>query len=276
MQTEKEITSRNHLTQAHRIVIKLGSTSIVNENGQFNTMFITSLARQIKDLTSQGKQVILVSSGAIGLGNAHLQWNNRDDILLNQCAAAVGQNILMSSYLQCFKEHGLVASQVLLTHNDLKNPEGIKLLLKKHMNLGIIAVINENDSVSTEEITFGDNDLLSARVANIVDADLLVLLSDVNGLYSDVESKKVVGFVGTINSETEKYVNGDGSALGKGGMKSKLMAAQMAGKSNTKTIIAAAHKDNVLHKILSGEGIGTLFDVADGQTGLNKYRSDEQ
>jgi len=253
---------RNQLKKANRIVIKLGTNAIIDDNGKFNYCFINGLIKQISYLKNEGKQIIIISSGAIGLGNNNLGWQKTDDLVLNQCSASVGQNLLMNSYAKCFSQYGITISQLLLTHediNDSKRNTNIKSLIEKLMNLGIIAIINENDSVSTEEITFGDNDLLSACVSNLLDADLLILLSDVNGLYRNVKNEEIVDFVENIDSKIKKYVCRNKSKLGKGGMHSKLIAAQLVSASNTFTVIASSGEKEVIKRIIRGDNIGTLF-----------------
>ena len=168
----------------------------------------------------------------------------------------------MNSYANSFNKYDLIISQLLLTHediNDYKRGKNIKCLIERLMNLGVITIINENDSVSTEEITFGDNDLLSARVCNLLDANLLVLLSDVNGLYKNIKYEEIVEFVGSIDSRITGCVDRGKSELGKGGMHSKLIAAQLASASNTFTVIASSKEKNVIERIVKGDNIGTLF-----------------
>lgn len=205
---------------------------------------------------------MIVSSGAIGLGNNHLRWNKTNDLILNQCSASVGQNLLLHSYSNCFKKHGVVISQLLLTHEDIadaKRKVNIRNLIEKLMELGIVAIINENDSVSTEEITFGDNDILSAYVSALIEADLLIILSDVNGLYRNLETEEIINFVESIDSEIKRCISKNKSELGKGGMPSKLIAAQLAASSNTITVVANSNEKNVIKRILNGESVGTLF-----------------
>ena len=253
---------RNQLKKANRIVIKLGTNTIIDGNGKFNYCFINELIKQISHLKDEGREIIIVSSGAIGLGNNYLGWLKTNDLVLNQCSASVGQNLLMNSYANCFNEHGIAISQLLLTHddiNDSKRKLNIKCLIEKLMNKGIIVIINENDSVSTEEITFGDNDILSALVSNLINADLLILLSNVNGLYKDINYEEIVNFVEKIDYRIRNCVSRNKSQFGKGGMRSKLRAVQLASASNTFTVIANSKEKEVIKKIIKGENIGTLF-----------------
>ncbi|MFH1439861.1 MAG: glutamate 5-kinase [Candidatus Woesearchaeota archaeon] len=253
---------RNQLKKVNRIVIKLGTNTIIDDNGKFNYCFINGLIEQISHLKDEGKQIIIISSGAIGLGNNYLGWQKTNDLVLNQCSASVGQNLLMNSYANCFNKYSIAISQLLLTHEDINDPKrnaNIKCLIERLMSLGIITIINENDSISTEEITFGDNDILSARVSNLIDADLLILLSDINGLYKNIKYKEIVDFVENIDLNIRKYVDENRSKLGKGGMHSKLIAAQLASHSNTFTVIASSIEKDVIKRIIRGENIGTLF-----------------
>ncbi|HLC56984.1 MAG TPA: glutamate 5-kinase, partial [Candidatus Nanoarchaeia archaeon] len=168
--------ARKELKNTKRIVIKLGTNIVINQNGRFNSKLITSLLKEISSLKDSGKSFILVSSGAIGLGNNSLNWKKAKDTLLNQCSASVGQSLLMHEYRSCSNPLGIAIAQVLLTREDLKSSkrkERIKNLIEKLTGLNVLAIINENDSVSTEEITFGDNDILSAHIAQLFNADLL-------------------------------------------------------------------------------------------------------
>lgn len=251
---------RANLGQAKKIVVKLGTNLVVNPNGGFNYELIHGLASQIQDMAGEGKQFILVTSGAVGLGNKLLGFEKNGDTTLNQCAASLGQNLLMNSYLSCFNKYGLPISQLLLTNSDTagEKSEATKNMIEKQLDLGIVVIVNENDPVSTDEISFGDNDILSAHISNTVDADLLILLSDVHGLYQDLEIKNRIAVVDEINEGIENCVHEATSELGTGGMGSKLNAAKLA---NTITVVANGRETDVLKKILAGADIGTIFCV---------------
>lgn len=253
---------RNELTKAKRIVIKVGTNVILDDAGRIKQDTFNSLIRQVHELVDRKIEVVIVSSGAIGLGNRHLNWQNTDDIVLNQCAASVGQNLLINMYAKAFQEEGIDISQLLLTHeniNDEAKRRNIRLLIEKLMGHNIVTVINENDSISTAEITFGDNDILSARVCNLLGADLLVLLSNVEGLYKNIKYEEIIDLVVNIDSDIKGCVDEKHSSLGKGGMYSKLLAAQIAADSNTFAVIANMNTPNVISRIIGGENIGTLF-----------------
>lgn len=256
--------AQQRIKDAKRIVIKLGTNLVVDEKGNFNYKIIYDIARQMTEITD--KEFVIVSSGAIGLGNSKLNWEKSKDLVLNQCSASVGQSILMKHYSDCFENMGINTSQLLLTHENLKDRRRkniVKKLLLKLISLNIIPIINENDSVSTEEITFGDNDLLSAKVSNLINADLLILLSNVNGLYSDFKNKKQLNFVEKIDSKVNGYVQAEKSRLGKGGMSSKLIAAQLAADSDTITVLANGSARNNIQDIVKGRNIGTIFCLKD-------------
>ena len=252
--------ARKGLKGARRIVIKLGTNIVINQDGRFNSKLITSLLKEISLLRDSGKLFILVSSGAIGLGNNCLNWKKTRDTLLNQCSASVGQSLLMHEYGLCSKSTGMAMAQVLLTREDLKSSkrkERIKNLIEKLTALKILAIINENDSVSTEEITFGDNDLLSAYIAQLFNADLLILLSNVDGVYKGSSTKEIIPLIRVIDSRIKACITGSTSSLGRGGMLSKILAAEIA--SPAKTVVAKGNEKNVLARIFKGENIGTLF-----------------
>lgn len=251
----------------NRIVVKIGTSSITYSTGKLNLNRLEKLVRQLADLSNEGRQIILVSSGAIGAGLSRLGLKKRPTTIPEkQAVAAVGQGLLMHIYEKLFGEYGLVVAQVLLTRNDLS--ERTRYLNARHalitlLDLGVIPIINENDTVAVDEIRFGDNDTLSALVAGLAEADLLVILSDVEGLYSrDPRIDKnatLVPLVHHVDHTLDKAAGGAGSSLGTGGMATKLRAARIAVQSGIPMFIANAAREGVLRALLAGEEIGTLF-----------------
>lgn len=252
---------RNNLKKAKRIVIKIGTNTITN-NGEFNKEFAENLLNEIIYLTKMGKEIILVSSGAIGIGNKHLGWTKDTDKTKKQYSASIGQSLLIQKYNELLSGKMFV-SQILLTRADLKCLERknyVKQIIEFSIKNNTLTIINENDSLSTEELTFGDNDVLSAHITNLVGADLLILLTNVDGLYSNINEGKKVSFVTKIE-DVQQLVCSVLSSNGTGGMNSKLKAAEIASFCGAKTIIANGQEINRLQKILSGENIGTLFEL---------------
>ena len=263
--------SRMEINFAKRIVIKVGTSTITYENGRMNHGNIDRLCRAIADLMNAGKEVVLVTSGAIGVGIGCLNLPERPTSMRDkQAIAAVGQCELMNSYTRSFAEYSYVCGQILLTKDDLLDnltksniTNTIEALLEKR----IIPVVNENDSVSTTEIlhngTFGDNDTLSAHVACIVNADLLIILSDIDGLYDDNPREnpdaKRISYVEDITNEMLQASTGAGSKLGTGGMYTKLTAMQKVTASGINGVIAEGSSPQVLETILNCEDIGTFF-----------------
>ena len=260
---------RERLKDKKRIVIKIGSSSLTHsETGRLNLRKLEVLARELSDLRNQGKDVILVSSGAIATGVAALGMHEKPTELKGkQACAAVGQARLMMIYQKLFAEYNQVAGQVLMTKNTMVNPvsrENAKNTFDELFRLGAIPIVNENDTVSTYEMQFGDNDSLSAIVASLVGADLLILLSDIDGLYTDDPRKnpkaELIPVVEKIDNRIENMA-GDtvGSDVGTGGMTTKLTAAWIATLSGADMIIANAKDVGVLHQIFEGKQVGTFF-----------------
>lgn len=264
---------RQQLKNKKRIVIKIGSSSLTHpESGDLNLLKIERLVRIICDLKGAGKEVVLVSSGAIAVGRRALRCENRPARLaLKQAFAAVGQARLMMVYQKLFAEYNQVAAQVLLTKDTMVH-DGSRYNAQNTFDelllLGAVPVVNENDTVSTSEIplvdNFGDNDRLSAIVAALIGADLLILLSDIDGLYSDDPRKnKDAKFIGLVREITPKLLKmgkaESGSDVGTGGMAAKLAAARIATDSGSDMVIANGREVDVIQKILSGEEEGTLF-----------------
>jgi glutamate 5-kinase len=247
-----------------RIVVKLGSSQIVDEKFRLRRERLNSLAKQISRLHKKGVEVILVSSGAIALGMGELGEKTRPtDLGALQARAAIGQAVLMRNYIESFKKVKMKCAQVLLTWDDFGKDArtlNVRHTLDAILQKGIVPVINENDTTSTEEIKFGDNDKLSALVAKLLHANLLVILSDVDGLL-DIH-KKVYREVNEITPEILTAVSGTSNIqVAKGGMKTKIDAVEIVREAHIPCIIAGGSVANVLEKIVSGEPIGTYFTV---------------
>ena len=255
------------LKNARRIVVKVGSSLVTNEGRGLDPEAIGNWCRQIAALASDGREVIMVSSGAIAEGMKRLGWASRPKELHElQAAAAVGQMGLAHIYETKLREHDLGSAQVLLTHADLADRErylNARSTLLALLELKVIPVINENDTVVTDEIKVGDNDTLGALVANLVEADVLVILTDQTGLYTaDPRKDANAQFVHEAqagNPELERMAGGAGSSIGKGGMITKILAAKRAAGSGASTVIAWGREPDVLIRLASGEAIGTLL-----------------
>lgn len=255
------------LKQAHRIVIKVGSSLVTNQGKGLDHAALAGWAAQIANLKQMGKEIILVSSGAIAEGMHRLNWESRPTALYElQAAAAVGQMGLAQAYASSFSQYGLQTAQVLLTHDDLSNRKrylNARSTLTTLLKLNIIPIINENDTVSIDEIRFGDNDTLAALVTNLVEADVLVILTDQAGLFtSDPRNNPDAKLLNEVNAgdpALEKMAGGVGSSISRGGMQTKVTAAKRAARSGADTIVASGHEDNVLIRLSQDETIGTRF-----------------
>lgn len=258
------MTERTEITAARRWVVKVGSALLTNDGSGLDEAVIASLVDQLAQLRGQGYEVVLVSSGAVAAGVVRLGWAARPHLIHElQAAAAVGQSILVQSYETAFKRHGLATAQILLVHDDViardryLNARGT---LKTLLSLGVVPIVNENDTVITDEIRFGDNDTLAALVANLIDAEVLVLLTDQQGLYrEDPRSNPAAELVSQadVNDSQLDAMAGEGGALGRGGMVTKLRAARLAARSGTETVIASGRADNILNTVASGAAVGT-------------------
>ncbi|HVE89479.1 MAG TPA: glutamate 5-kinase [Burkholderiaceae bacterium] len=256
---------RSFVAVARRVVVKIGSSSVTTEGRGLDRAAIDSWARQIAALHADGKQVLLVSSGAIAEGMQRLGWKRRPhEIHELQAAAAVGQMGLAQAYEASFRAHGLRTAQVLLTHTDLADRArylNARSTLFTLLKLGVVPVINENDTVVTDEIKFGDNDTLGALVANLVEADALIILTDQEGIYSSDPrrdaSATVISEAMAGDPSLEAVASGAGSATARGGMITKVMAAKRAARSGAHTIIAASCEPDVLIRLAQGEAIGS-------------------
>jgi len=258
---------------AARIVVKVGSSLVTDEGRGLDHEAVARWAAEIAALVRAGKSVVLVSSGAIAEGVKRLGWSTRPKAIHElQAAAAVGQMGLVQAYEQAFAQHGLRTAQVLLTHEDLADRRrylNARSTLLTLIGLGVIPVINENDTVTTDEIRLGDNDTLGALVTNLIEADVLVLLTDQVGLYTadprrDPEAT-LVRSARAGDPSLERMAGGAGSALGRGGMLTKILAAKRAARSGAGTVIASGRESDVLTRLAAGEPIGTEL-VAERQT----------
>ncbi len=255
-------------SKVRRIVVKVGTNLLSSEEG-IDAGRVSDICSQIAELRNLGYQVILVSSGAVGLGARELGHRNRVVYIpMRQACAAIGQPVLMSHYREAFREHGIIAAQVLLTRNDLNNRKtynNLRASVSTLLSMGVVPVFNENDVVSIAEIgtAFGDNDRMSAMVASKIDAQLLVLLTDIDGLYTgnpktDPQARKL-DEIDSVSDEVMSFARGAGSTFSTGGMKTKLMAAKIAAMADCATVIASGYDRNVLVSILSGENTGTYI-----------------
>ena len=244
-----------------RLVIKVGTSTLAHATGKLNIRLTSELCRVISDLKNAGNEVILVSSGAIGMGVGKLGLLEKPtDIPTKQAAAAVGQCELMYTYDRLFNEYNHTVAQILLTGSDFTatdRHENFNNTIRRLLDLGALPIINENDTIATEEIKVGDNDTLSALVAVSIKADLLVLLSDVNGLYSADPHKdknaKLIEEVFGLSEEIESLAGGVGSALGTGGMKTKLSAVKICQKTGCDVVIACGENPEILYDIVAGK-----------------------
>ena len=259
---------RDSLKHKKRIVIKVGSSSLVHEEtGMMDLFKLEQLVRILCDLRNQGKEVILVSSGAIGAGRKVLGLNKRPSSLpVKQACASVGQGALIALYQRLFNEYHQISSQILMTKHTIIREKSLfnaRNTFDQLLDMGVIPIVNENDTVSTDEIEFGDNDTLSAVVAALVSADLLILMSDIDGLYTDDPNKnpnaRFIECVYKIDKSLYDMAKGAGSDFGTGGMVTKIDAARIATDSGCDMIISNGKDFRTIHDIIEGKNIGTLF-----------------
>lgn len=253
------------IASASRIVAKVGSSLVTNDGQGLDRQAVAHWASQIAALRAQGKQVVLVSSGAIAEGMARLGWAKRPTSMHElQAAAAVGQMGLAQAYEVAFSTHNLRTAQILLTHEDLADRQrylNARSTLFALLRLGVVPIVNENDTVATDEIAVGDNDTLGALVTNLIEADALIILTDQRGLYeADPRKNPDARFVshGKAGDLTlEAMAGGSGSGIGKGGMLTKILAAKRAARSGAHTVIASGREENVMIRLANGECIGS-------------------
>ena len=257
---------RTDLKNAHWLVVKIGSSLITNNGLGLDRPAIESWAEQLVTLQRQGRKLVLVSSGAVAEGVARLELRSRPRaVQLQQAAAAVGQMGLVQAYESCFARHGVHAAQILLSHEDLSNRKrylNARSTLTTLLEMAVVPVVNENDTVATAELCFGDNDTLAALVANLINADLMIILTDQQGLYSaDPRIDRTATLVRQASAEdlSLQKMAGTSSSLGRGGMYTKLSAARLAARSGTSTVIASGREPEVLSRVLQGEELGTLL-----------------
>ena len=259
--------SREALKKAKRIVIKVGTSTITYANGKRNFSQIDCLAREISDLQNQGKEMILVTSGAVAVGVDRMGLPGKPKTIPGkQAAAAVGQGVLMHTYEKFFADYGQIVAQVLITKTeaiDRHRYTNTRNTFMELMRQRVIPIVNENDVVALDELKIGDNDNMSALVAGIVDADLVIILSDVDGLYTANPQTHpdavIVPEVAEITPEIEASAGGVGSARGTGGMATKIQAAKAATSSGIHLVIASGTEKNAITRVLQGEELGTLF-----------------
>lgn len=250
-----------------RVVIKIGTSTLAHKTGLLNILRVEELCKVMSDLKNAGNEVILVSSGAIGMGVGKLSLSEKPtDIPTKQAAAAVGQCELMYTYDRLFAEYNHTVAQILITGDDIEHSdrkENFINTMRRLLELSAIPIINENDSISTNEIEIGDNDTLGAIVATAVDADLLIILSDIDGLYTadpkKNEDAKLLHTVSEITPEIENMVGGAGSSLGTGGMVTKLKAAKIVNEKGIDMVIANGENPLFLYDIVAGKNVGTRF-----------------
>ncbi|MBQ8600268.1 MAG: glutamate 5-kinase [Clostridia bacterium] len=250
-----------------RVVVKVGTSTLTHQTGHLNIRHIETLCKVLSDLKNAGHELILVSSGAIGMGVGKLSLKERpSDMPTKQAAAAVGQCELMYTYDRLFSEYNHTVAQILITGEDMNHAEryaNFRNTLHRLLELGVLPIINENDTVSTAEIAVGDNDTLGAIVAEGAGAELLILLTDIDGLYTadprrDPNAKQIP-LVEKITDEIFALAGGKGSALGTGGMATKLHAAELCMKQGISTVIADGGDPAILYDIFEGKQVGTLF-----------------
>ncbi len=258
------------LKDARRVVVKVGSALLTNDGRGLDQKMIENLTTQICSLVNSGKQIVFVSSGAIAEGVLRLGWSKRPERICElQAAAAVGQMGLVQAYETAFSAHGVRTAQILLTHADLSNRErylNARETLLELLRLGVVPIVNENDTVVTDEIKVGDNDTLGALVTNLIEADVLVILTDQRGLYTaDPRKDPNAQFVAQAKAgdpSLEKMAGGAASSLSKGGMITKILAAKRAARSGSSTVIACGREERVLERLAKGESIGTQLTSA--------------
>jgi len=260
------MNKRQQIKQSRRWVVKIGSALLTDDGRGLDRHSMETWVRQIASLTKRGYEVVLVSSGAVAAGMTKLGWKRRPKAIHEQqAAAAVGQSNLIQVYEQEFQKYNLTTAQVLLDHDDLSNRQrylNARSTMKTLTGLNVIPVVNENDTVVTDEIRFGDNDTLAALVANLIEADTLCILTDQNGMY-DCDPRanalaKIVHERSAMDPELDGMA-GSGGALGRGGMISKVRAARLAARSGANTVIAGGRIFDVITRVAAGESVGTLL-----------------
>ncbi|MFS0820857.1 glutamate 5-kinase [Bacillus sp. 1P02SD] len=263
-----------------RVVIKIGSSSLTSRHGEISKRKLEKIANEIAQLKDAGHEVVLVSSGAVAAGYRKLGCLKRPDSLPEkQAAASIGQGLLIETYSHLFLSHGYVASQILILRSDFLDEsryQNVHNTLNVLLERGIIPIVNENDTLSTERLNFGDNDTLAAKVAGLVDADQLVILSDIDGLYdknpTTNEDAKLIERVPEITADIENAAGGSGSSVGTGGMKSKIEAVKIAMASGISTFLGNANKENIIMDAVGETATGTYFTCKGSVSTLNQKK----
>jgi glutamate 5-kinase len=263
-----------------RVVIKVGSSSLTSRHGEISRRKLEKLADEIAMLKDEGHEIVFVSSGAVAAGYRKLGCLNRPTSLPEkQAAASIGQGLLIEAYSEIFLSHGYVASQILITRNDFSDEiryHNVRNTLNVLLERGIIPIVNENDTVTVDRLKFGDNDTLSAKVAGLIEADQLIILSDIDGLYDSDPRKnkaaKLLEKVDVITPEIETGAGGSGSVVGTGGMKSKIDAVKIAMASGITTFLGKASIANILVDAVKGIARGTYFDIINETKNLNQKK----
>jgi glutamate 5-kinase len=269
---------RPDVKRTRRWVVKLGSALLTDNGRRLDSEAITGWVEQVAELHAAGIELVIVSSGAVAAGMQRLGWKRRPhEIHKLQAAAAIGQMGLVQAYESCFQRHGMHTAQILLTHDDLSDRQRYlngRSTLWTLLRLGVVPVVNENDTVVTDEIRFGDNDTLGALVTNLIEADVLVLLTDQPGLFTaDPRRDPAATLVRTAQAgepRLEAMAGGAGSAVGRGGMLSKVLAAKRAARSGASTVIADGREEDVLTRLAAGDAIGTSLVAPDVSLGARK------
>lgn len=261
---------RDNIKTHKRIIVKVGTTSLTYTNGRMDLKRIDNLAWVLSDLRNQGKDVVLVSSGAIAVGADRLNLSERPrDIIGKQAASAVGQAVLMQIYENFFMKYNQKVAQILLTNDVFEYPSkrrNAKNTIIKLLEMGVIPIVNENDTVATEELhEISDNDTLSAYVCSLVDGDILVILSDIDGMYTKDPKKnadaEIISVIDEITREIKLLAGESASSFGTGGMITKVSAAEYVNSSGADMVIASGNRPEILFDILNGKSVGTLFSV---------------
>ncbi len=260
-------SSISKLKNAKRIVIKVGTSSLTYSTGRIHLRRIELLARTVADLCHEGREIVLVSSGAVGVGMSKLGFNERPKTMREkQATSAIGQSELMSIYGKLFGEYGCDVAQMLLTKDVIEDPgrkQNTTTTFNTLLEWGVIPIVNENDAISSAELEFGDNDTLSAMVATLIEADLLIILSDIDGLYSADPNKSsdasLIPEIEAVTDELFEIAGAAGTNRGTGGMTTKLIAAKTATEAGINMVIANGNRPAVLYDILEGKQVGTLF-----------------
>lgn len=269
---------RSDIQKTKRWVVKVGSSLLTNDGQTLNETLITHWAHEVNLMRQHGVEIVWVSSGSVAAGMSRLGWHKRPTELHElQVAASVGQASLVNCYDNTFAQHEILVGQVLLTHADFENRQrylNARAAFRSMLMLGVMPIVNENDTVAVDEIRFGDNDSLAAMVANLIDADLLVILTDQEGLYDDNPRKNSnANFIDEAEANDHSLINyaSEGGELGMGGMVTKLSAARIASRTGASTVLANGRFDNVLTKLHAGENIGTLL-----KSDINRIASRKQ